>query len=62
MADPPAYPTADGGTHESDRASTTRGSRWLAVAAIVLAIMLVVIFVFLHLAGVLGPGAHQDGS
>ena len=32
--------------------------RWVAVLGIVIAVGLVLVFVVLHLTGVLGPGAH----
>jgi hypothetical protein len=52
MADPPRYPTTD-----DDREDDAPASRWVYVL-VAAGILLVVVFVTLHLTGVLGPGSH----
>jgi cytochrome b561 len=59
MADPPSYPDSGEDTRVGpDRESATGTPRWLSVAGIIIAIVLVVLFIVLHLTGILGPGAH----
>jgi hypothetical protein len=59
MADPPSYPdTGDDTGVGRDRGSASGTPRWVLVLGIVIAIVLVLLLVFLHLTGVLGPGAH----
>jgi hypothetical protein len=41
-----------------ERGAATGTPRWVTVLGIVIAVGLVVLFVVLHLTGVLGPGAH----
>ncbi|MEY9964265.1 hypothetical protein ABIA33_002307 [Streptacidiphilus sp. MAP12-16] len=59
MADLPAHPdSADGPGTGSDRAAMTGGPRRKAMAGIAVAVVLVVLMLVLHLAGVFGPGSH----
>jgi hypothetical protein len=59
MADPPSYPdTGDDTGVGPDPGSATSTPRWVPVLGIVIAIGVVLLLVFLHLTGVLGPGAH----
>jgi hypothetical protein len=59
MADLPSHAdTCDDSGVGPDRGSTTRTPRWKSVVGIIIAIVVVVLFVALHLTGVLGPGAH----
>ena len=59
MADLPSHPDSDhdGGVGPG-RGSTAGPPRWRSVAGIIVAIVVVVLFVVLHLTGVLGPGGH----
>ena len=60
MADLPSHPDTGSGDAgaDPDRRPTPRRPRWTSVAGITLGIALVVLFVVLHLTGVLGPGGH----
>lgn len=59
MAHPPPYPdTGDDSGVESGRGSTAGPPRWMAAAGIIVAIVVLSLFVFLHLSGSVGPGAH----
>jgi hypothetical protein len=58
-ADPPPYGGTGADTHASPDGGPASGTpRWVTVLGIVIAIVLVLLFVVLHLTGVLGPGAH----
>ena len=58
MADPPPYPdTGDDTGAGPDRVSTPSRRRWVYVAWGI-GILVVLLFVALHLAGVMGPGGH----
>jgi hypothetical protein len=60
MADLPSHP----GTDDDTSAGPGRGARpagrprWVPVAGIVIAIVLVLLLIVLHLTGTLGPGGH----
>ncbi len=56
MADPPPYPNA-GDDAGADPDATNGTSRWMYLL-VAIGVLVVVLFVALHLAGVLGPGAH----
>jgi hypothetical protein len=56
MADPLSYPDDDNGGGVTKREKGT--PRWMSVVAIVVAILLVLVFAYLHLAGIVGPSAH----
>ena len=59
MADPLRSPGDTGrarGEPNQDAPSGTR--RWVVVVAIILAIALLGLIVFLHLSGAIGPGTH----
>lgn len=62
MADLPAHPGTD---DESDtdtgpgrHAPASSRPRWVLVAGIIIAILLVLLLIALHLTGALGPGGH----
>ena len=57
MADLPSHPDSDSGVGRERRPGTGRAG-WKAIAGIVVAVVLIVVFVVLHLTGVLGPGQH----
>lgn len=59
MADPPPYPDTDDDTSVGgpDRGSTTR-TRWWVYVFWIIGIVLVLLFVALHLTGIVGPGGH----
>lgn len=69
MADLPLHPDADDDPGRADagtdRAAARRSARrsarprWMTLGVGVLAVAVLVLFVVLHLAGVLGPGEHQ---
>ncbi len=54
MADLPSHPDTDDTGMGHGRGPTTRTPRWVTVVGIVV----VVLFVVLHLTGVIGPGGH----
>lgn len=60
MADLPSHP----GTDDDTSAGRGRGApatgrpRWMPVAGIVIAFVLVLLLIVLHLTGTLGPGGH----
>lgn len=60
MADLPAHPGTDdeSGTGPGRRAPASSRPRWVPVAGIVIAILLVLLLIALHLTGALGPGGH----
>lgn len=59
MADLPSHPdTDDAGAEHGRRPSTGGTPRWVSVVGTIVAIVVVTLLVALHLAGVLGPGAH----
>ncbi|MGH3031033.1 MAG: hypothetical protein ACRDNE_09770 [Gaiellaceae bacterium] len=59
MADPPRYPdTGDDTGVGAGRGSAASRPRWVPVLGLVIAVALVLLFVVLHLTGILGPGAH----
>jgi hypothetical protein len=58
MADLPSHPDTDDAGVEPDRGPTTRTPRWVTVVGIIVAIVVFVLFIALHLTGVLGPGGH----
>ncbi|MEZ0067277.1 hypothetical protein ABIA32_003290 [Streptacidiphilus sp. MAP12-20] len=59
MADLPTHPDAGDNTTEApESALTPRGPRGKALAGIALGVLLVVLMLVLHLAGVFGPGSH----
>ena len=59
MADPPRFPKTEEDTGvDADRGTVSRRSRRVFVLGIIIAIALVVLMIFLHLTGILGPGAH----
>lgn len=49
---------AEPGAEQPQHVSRSGTSRWPRIAASVAALLLVVLFVVLHLTGVLGPGGH----
>lgn len=49
---------AEPGAEQPQHVSHSGTSRWARIAASVAALLLVVLFVVLHLTGVLGPGGH----
>jgi hypothetical protein len=60
MADLPAHPGTDdeSSTGPGRRAPASSRARWVPVAGIVIAILLVLLVIALHIAGVFGPGGH----
>jgi hypothetical protein len=59
MADLPTHPdTGDAPDPGPDHAAMTGGPRRKAMAGIGVAVVLLVLMVVLHLAGVFGPGSH----
>jgi hypothetical protein len=59
MPDPPRYPDTDEDTGLGrDRGPASGTPRWVFVFGIVIAIAFGLLFVVLHLTGILGPGAH----
>jgi len=59
MADPLRSPEdADRARRGPDQGTPSGTPRWVIVTAIVLAIALLGLIVFLHLSGAIGPGVH----
>ena len=60
MAELPSHPGTDDDTGAGPRRDAPPSSRprWISVAGIVIAIVLVLLFIVLHLTGTLGPGGH----
>ncbi|MPZ24279.1 MAG: hypothetical protein GEU28_12230 [Dehalococcoidia bacterium] len=59
MADPPPFPDSGDDTGAGPgRGPTTGTRRWVPVVGIIIAIGLVLLFVILHLTGIVGPGAQ----
>jgi dolichol kinase len=59
MPDLPSHPdTGTGAPPGPDRISGSRRSRWKTIAGIAVALLVLVVFVVLHLTGVIGPGEH----
>ncbi len=59
MADPLRSPEdADRARRRPDQGTPSGTPRWVIVTAIVLAIALLGLIVFLHLSGAIGPGIH----
>jgi hypothetical protein len=60
MADLPSHPGTDDdtGTGPGRGAPPASRPRWIPVAGIVIAIVLVLLLIVLHLTGTLGPGGH----
>ena len=59
MADPLRSPEdADGARRGPDQGAPSGTPRWVIVTAIVLAIALLGLIVFLHLSGAIRPGIH----
>jgi hypothetical protein len=59
MADPVPHPGSDTDTDPRPaRGSTAGRRRWPSVAGITVGIAVVVLFVVLHLTGVVGPQSH----
>jgi hypothetical protein len=58
MADLPAHPDSPGEGAGPDDAALTGGPRRKAVIGIAVAVVLAVLMLVLHLAGVFGPGSH----
>jgi hypothetical protein len=60
MADLPTHPATDddGSAGPGHGGPTTGRPRWVSVAGIVMAILLVLLLAVLHLTGILGPGGH----
>jgi hypothetical protein len=59
MANPPSHPaTDDHSAGPGHGGPATSRPRWVTVAGIVIAILLVVLFIVLHVTGTLGPGGH----
>jgi hypothetical protein len=56
MADPPQYPDGDDSDEGPDRKKET--PRWLTALGILMAVVVIGLVVFLHLAGIVGPGLH----
>jgi hypothetical protein len=56
MAQPPPY--ADGGGADGGPEREPGKPRWVTVLGILIAVIVIALFVYLHLAGILGPGAH----
>ena len=59
MPDLPSHPdTGSGARTGPGLGSGPRRSRWKTIAGIAAALLVLVVFVVLHLTGVLGPGEH----
>jgi hypothetical protein len=60
MPDLPSHPDtgSSGAPPGPDLGSGSRRSRWKTIAGIAAALLVLVVFVVLHLTGVLGPGEH----
>lgn len=56
MAQPPSYP--DGGVSDGAPKQDERASRWKTVLGILIALIVIGLIVYAHLAGIVGPGAH----
>ena len=56
MAQPPRYP--DGGDSDAQPERKPGTPHWVSVLGILIAVMVIALFVYLHLAGIVGPGAH----
>ncbi len=55
MADPPRYPGDDTGTEPTGGSGKPR---WMTAVWVVIAVLVFVVVAYLHLAGIVGPGAH----
>jgi len=59
MADPVRSPESpDDAGRSPDRGPASGSPRWKVIAAIIIAVALLGLIVFLHLSGAIGPGAH----
>lgn len=58
MADPSHYPDSDDPSADVGRRAASAASRWLMLAGVVIAIVLLLLVIALHLTGVIGPGLH----
>ena len=59
MPELPSHPdTGHGARPEPDLGTTSGASRWKTAIGIAVGILAVVVFVVLHLTGVVGPGEH----
>lgn len=59
MAELPSHPDTDNHTGGGPRRGPASGTpRWVAVVGVIVAIVAVALVAVLHLAGVIGPGAH----
>jgi hypothetical protein len=59
MTDPPSYPdTRHGVGADPDSEPAASRPRWRVIMFWIIGIALVLLFVALHLTGILGPGAH----
>lgn len=56
MAQPPAFP--DSGNSDQEPERDARTPRWMAALGVLIAAVVVALLVYLHLAGIVGPGAH----
>lgn len=56
MADPARYP--DGGDPDHGPGPDAAAPRWKSVLGVLIAGAVVALIVYLHLAGIVGPGAH----
>ena len=56
MAQPPPYP--DGVDPDADPERDERTPRWRPVLGIVVAAIVIIVVIYAHLAGIVGPGAH----
>ena len=57
MAQPPPYPDAADTDAASERDERT--PRWKTVLGILIALIVIGLIAYLHLAGIVGPGAHS---
>jgi hypothetical protein len=58
MADLPSHPDSDDADAGHGRGRAGGTPRWVGVLGAIVAIVVILLVIVLHLAGVLGPGAH----